>query len=658
MKWFAIQAARMQGGLAKELLVALGASALVLAAVFGTFLYVEELSIRSREIAGAQVRLAMTSDMIAREFEQVRSHLHYLAGSRLAAQFFERTDAQARADIESDWLRFAESTDRYDQLSLLDAGGREVLRINQAHGERPVAVGASELQDKSDRYYFRDAISLASGAVYVSPLDLNVEGSKIEQPHKPALRFAMPLYRDGRLRGLLVLNYRARRLIDAVRTELDSPMSRAMLLNAQGYWLAAPDPADEWGFMLENGRTMELRHPELWTEMRSGQRGRFQDSSGLYLYRTVYPLDIATAGAPLRQSGTARKAPGAGYSWILASWISPAAFVARYSALRRDVGLLFLVALGLVLPLAAYAALARARQRKAKRDLRLASRVFEATGDAVLVTDRQFRIIRANAAFTTLTGWEFAEIAGQEPEAMFSPSRTPAGMGARIRAQLATGGWQGMLWLRRASNGEVPAWASVSQVVDARGLLRNCVLVFNDMTERMREEERVRILAERDALTGLPNRRLLDDRLGQAVARARRSDTRLAVLFIDLDRLKGVNDEGGHDAGDAVLQATARRLTATLRASDTAARLGGDEFVVLLDGVADRAVAQAVAHKLELAIEYPTEFAGRHYLVGASIGVRLFPEDGDSASALLHAADEEMYSVKARHRLDRAPVAA
>jgi diguanylate cyclase (GGDEF)-like protein/PAS domain S-box-containing protein len=471
------------------------------------------------------------------------------------------------------------------------------------------------------------------------------------------VRFAMPLFSDGRLRGLLVLNYRARRLIDAVRTEVDSPMSRAMLLNAQGYWLAAPDPADEWGFMLENGRTMELRHPELWTAMRREQRGRLQDSSGLYLYRTVYPLDMAPAGAPLPQSGTARKAPG-GYSWILASWISPEAFEARYSALRRDVGLLFLAALGLVLPLAAYAALARARQRKAKRDRRLASRVFEATGDAVLVTDSQFRIIRANAAFTTLTGWESAQIAGQEPEAMFSPSRTPAGMGARIRAQLASGGWQGVLWFRRAGSGEVPAWASVSQVVDARGLLRNCVLVLNDMTERMREEERVRILAERDALTGLPNRRVLDDRLEQAVARARRGGTRLAVLFIDLDRLKRVNDEGGHDAGDAVLQATARRLTATLRASDTAARRGGDEFVVLLDGVADRAVAQAVADKLELAIEQPTEVAGRHYLIGARIGVRLFPEDGDTASALLHAADEEMYSAKARHRLDGAPAVA
>jgi diguanylate cyclase (GGDEF)-like protein/PAS domain S-box-containing protein len=408
--------------------------------------------------------------------------------------------------------------------------------------------------------------------------------------------------------------------------------------------------------MLENGRTMELRHPEVWTAMRSAQRGRVQDSSGLYLYRSIYPLDTALSGAP--QSGSARKASSAGYSWILASWTSPVAFEARYAALRRDVGLLFIAALVLVLPLAAYAALARARQRKAKRDLRLASRVFEATGDAVLVTDREFRIIRANAAFTTLTGWAFAEIAGQEPEALFSPSRTPDGMGARIRAQLASGGWQGMLWLRRAGIGEVPAWASVSQVVDAHGLLRNCVLVLNDMTERMREEERIRILAERDALTGLPNRRLLDDRLEQAVARARRGDTRLAVLFIDLDRLKGVNDEGGHDAGDAVLQATARRLTATLRASDTAARLGGDEFVILLDGVADRAVAQAVAHKLELTIEQPTEFAGRHYLVGASIGVRLFPDDGDNAPALLLAADQDMYSVKARHRLGRAPAAA
>jgi diguanylate cyclase (GGDEF)-like protein/PAS domain S-box-containing protein len=350
---------------------------------------------------------------------------------------------------------------------------------------------------------------------------------------------------------------------------------------------------------------------------------------------------------PLASPAQTEAVPGE-YSWKLVSWIPAEVFEARYAALRRDLVLLFIAALVLVLPLAVYAGILRARRGAAERDQRLAARVFEATSEAILVTDSKFRIIRANPAFTTLTGWDLSQIAGTEPEALLSRSPTPEGTCTQLKAQIAAGSWEGMLWFRRAGGGDFPAWASISRVADKRDATRNCILTLNDMTDRVRDEERVRAMSERDPLTNLPTRRLLMDRLEQAAARAQRSDTQLAILFINIDCFRQVNDRGGPDAGDAVLKETARRLTSALRVSDTAARLDADEFIVLLEAIGDYAAAQAVARKIVAAIERPVEFGGHHHSVGASVGMKLFPEDGNNAALLLRAAEREMRAAKAQ----------
>lgn len=634
-----------RGKLVLWLIISLAASVSVLAATFGTVLYKEQGSIRGQRIVAEESRVSLASDAIAGELRTVRSHVRYLAGSQLAARLLDAADERARADIEQDWIQFARSVDLYDQLRLLDSRGREVLRIKHPVGEEPAAVARGELEDKSDRNYFRNAVGLAAGALYVSPFDLDVEGNRVAKPFKPMLRFATPVSRGGRALGVLVLHFRGQRLIDAARASIDSKSAQLMLLNSKGYWLAAPNPQDEWGFMFGDDRTLALRNPELWKAIGRGSDGRFTDADGVYLYRTIYPLADAEKSA----AGSAAGVLSREQSWKLVSWIPTATFEERYSALRRDLTWLFVAALVLVLPLAGYAAIVRGRQRTVHRDLRLAGRVVEATRDAVLVIDRKFRIIRTNPAFTKLTGWEFSDVAGREPETLLSPSRIPQETGAPWRTHLENG-WEGMLWFRRAGGADFPVWASISQFSDKANAMRNCILVLTDMTERVREEERVRTLSERDELTALPNRRLLTDRLQQAVIRAQRADTQLAVLFIDLDGFKRVNGEGGHDAGDAVLKATAHRLTAAIRATDTAARLGGDEFVVMLDGPADRTAARAVASKLAAAIEAPIEFAGRTYSVAARVGIKLFPEDGRSASALLRAADREMYTAKVRRQ--------
>jgi diguanylate cyclase (GGDEF)-like protein/PAS domain S-box-containing protein len=636
------------------LIVSLAVSIFVLAATFGAILYKEQNNIRGERIAAEDMRVSLASAAVVEELSNVRGHVRYLAGSQLAAGLLDATDERARIDIEQDWIAFARSMDVYDQLRLLDLRGREVLRINHPAGGDPVVAARGQLRDKSDRAYFRDVVGLAAGAIYVSPFDLNVEENRIEKPYKPVIRFATPVSRGGRALGVLVLNFRGQRLIDAARASIDSKTAQLMLLNSKGFWLAAPKPEDEWGFMFGDEHTLARRNPKLWQAIGRTKEGRFADADGVYLHRTIDPLAKGERSAAGDRSGATEASPSE-HSWKLVSWIPTATFEARYATLRRDLGLLFIAAFVLVLPLAAYAAVLRVRRGAAERDRRLAARVFEATGEAMLVTDRKFRIIRANPAFMNLTGWDLSQIAGSEPDALLSRSRTPEGTCTQLKAQVAAGSWEGMLWFRRAGGGDFPAWASISRVTDKRNGTRNCILTLNDMTDRVRDEERARAISDRDPLTGLPTRRLLMDRLEQAAARTQRADTQLAILFINIDRFKQVNDRGGHDAGDAVLKETARRLTSALRVTDTAARLGADEFIVLLEAIGDYAAAQAVAGKIVAAIEQPVEFGGQRHSVGASLGIKLFPEDGNNAVLLLRAAEQEMRAAKARPQGARIP---
>ncbi|MDA0191014.1 MAG: EAL domain-containing protein, partial [Proteobacteria bacterium] len=212
-----------------------------------------------------------------------------------------------------------------------------------------------------------------------------------------------------------------------------------------------------------------------------------------------------------------------------------------------------------------------------------------------------------------------------------------------IRTQ---GSWQGEIW-NRDKNGRVfPEWLSVSVVRDAHGEVDHYVGLFTDISERKRAEERIRHMAEHDALTGLPNRVLLGDRLSQAIAAAQRERRVMALIFLDLDRFKNINDSLGHQIGDRLLQAVAGRIVGTLRGSDTVSRPGGDEFILLLPEIAHPDAAARIAEKLIEALARPCVIDGHELAVTASLGISIYPEDGEDAETLIRNADTAMYHSK------------
>ena len=279
---------------------------------------------------------------------------------------------------------------------------------------------------------------------------------------------------------------------------------------------------------------------------------------------------------------------------------------------------------------------------------RLAATVFETVLEAVVVTDAEQRIIAVNPAFTRITGYPAEEAVGADFSLLASGYHSEAFYQAVQQSLVTRGRWEGEVRNRRKTGEIFVAWLSINQVRDDAGQGLYLVTGFSDITEYCAEADRISHLAHHDLLTGLPNRALLLDRLGQGLHQAHREGGQLALLYFDLDKFKPVNDTLGHTVGDRLLQALAARLLGEGRAADTLARLGGDEFVVLLPVITNGRAAATVAEKIRLAVEQPFQIDQHQVNVSASIGIALCPEHATDAEGLMQCADRAMYRAKAQ----------
>lgn len=285
--------------------------------------------------------------------------------------------------------------------------------------------------------------------------------------------------------------------------------------------------------------------------------------------------------------------------------------------------------------------------RQAGLDGRMAQAIFENVGQPVVVTDADARILMINPAAAAVTGFSAEEALGQRPSLWRSDRHDKAFYERMWQAVIENGQWIGEIWNRNKAGEAFPVLLSVTAIRDPSSHATRYVGIYTDITERKRSEAEMWRRANFDPLTGLPNRMLLYERLDRSLARAVRESTRLAVLFIDLDGFKPVNDQYGHQAGDVVLGALAARMQLKLRDSDTVSRLGGDEFVVLLQSVGSNEEVLHVAEGLLTAVEAPVEYEERLIYLSCSIGIAFFPENALSREALMVCADAAMYRAKA-----------
>ncbi|MFC0676978.1 EAL domain-containing protein [Lysobacter korlensis] len=286
--------------------------------------------------------------------------------------------------------------------------------------------------------------------------------------------------------------------------------------------------------------------------------------------------------------------------------------------------------------------------RSAERERRVASEVLRSMAEAVAVFDRDFTFVSVNPAFARMTGYSDTEVIGRPTRVLDSPQHD-AELYRHMRAELERlGHWSGELWQRRKDGSEFLCWLQASAVEDTGDSRDLYVAVLADVTDQKRAEQELRYLANYDTLTSLPNRTLLSERLSRAIVRARRHDTKIALLFLDLDRFKDINDSLGHATGDRILRAAASRLQQIVGPQHTVARLGGDEFTVVLERIGSAEQAEQVAAEIIRAFGAPLDIDDRQDLaISPSIGIALYPDHALVPTDLLKHADTAMYQAKA-----------
>jgi diguanylate cyclase (GGDEF)-like protein/PAS domain S-box-containing protein len=289
-------------------------------------------------------------------------------------------------------------------------------------------------------------------------------------------------------------------------------------------------------------------------------------------------------------------------------------------------------------------------RKKADERLRQSAQVFESTSEGVIITDARGKIRAVNKAFSNVTGYGEEEVIGRSPRLLRSGKHDRRFYASMWTSLEASGRWQGEIWNRRKGGEVFPEWLNISAVRDEQGAVTHYAGVFSDITNIKRSEQLLDYLAHHDALTDLPNRLLCAARLEHALERVRRLGKQLALLFLDVDRFKNINDTLGHPAGDEVLKTVARRLLSCVREEDTVARLGGDEFVAIVEEVAEPQDASLLAQRIIDTVSEPFELEGHETFVTVSIGIVLYPADGRNARVLLKNADTSMYQAKAQGR--------
>ncbi|GAB7549027.1 bifunctional diguanylate cyclase/phosphodiesterase [Cupriavidus sp. 8B] len=567
---------------------------------------------------------------------------------RLLHDAAERTQAQARAfgayskssilrlsefllDLRASWLvgqpgfidmvRERENlvVDLSFQVSVIDKHG---LLIYSSIA--PPASG--EKVDLSGREHFR--VHQNAGGRDMLFISDPVKG-KVSR--KWSIQFTRPILRAGSFDGVIVVSVSPEQFASFAQTFTNRDGEVASVIKTSGQVIARV-PALEGTL----ARAVSNR-PYLASE--SPQSGSYRAVSGSEGVERVFGY---------------YRVPEFGLNFVVGE--SVGLVLAPYEVYRR-VALAGAIASTLLLGLLYYSLLrSMAERRRHMEEMRLASLVYSSSSEAMVVTSLDGTIIDVNPAFAAATGYTVEEIKGRSGYSV-SGAGNAAGLVERLRATVAAKGrWSGEFSIRRKDGSEFPAYLTVDTYLAHAYGERRRVALIHDMTEKRQAEEVIRHQANFDALTDLPNRRLFFDRLEQEIEHSRGMQDALALLFIDLDRFKEVNDTLGHDQGDQLLLEAARRIAASVRASDTVARLAGDEFTVILPAVGDAGVAGVagvaggIAQAILERIAAPYHLAGELVVVSASIGVATYPKDADNAEALLVCADQAMFAAKEEGR--------
>ena len=619
-------------------------------------LYEKADSVRIAQVQRLSYASHLAKDFVNEELTQAIEHTKIIAKNLAIQADFN----QATLDKPNEvcltlmglaWQTIANESTQFDQIRWIANNGTELLRINYASAGA-YRVPANELQAKADRYYVTAGLALPPDSVYLSPLDLNIEQQAIEVPYKPTIRIVSPVFDAlGHRQGMIVINYLATEMLQHLQRVHRVNGMEFWLLNQEGYWLTHSDESQAWGFMLgQPDHRVEVRYPQLAHALKQAQSETVIDDR-YYVHRLqpihnnrIMSSDGLSEGGSLSAQGFTHAQD---YYWWLVSFTPQETYrTLVLSELRDTVIVAFML---LLLSWYAGHIFAKARQieRQQTTQLRLAASVFTHANEGIMITDVNSVILDVNEEACRITGYAREELLGQKPK-LLSSGRYDHAFYEAMQADLRRKGhWYGEIWNRRKTGELFAEFLSISAVYDNDGEIHHFVALFTDITVEKQYQHQLERIAHYDPLTNLPNRLLLADRLQQAMALSLRTETEMAVIFLDLDGFKGINDDCGHEKGDQILIDVAHALNDNTRVEDTISRFGGDEFIIVMPNFTDRTALSLVMHNIMTAIERKVVCNGHENGLSASLGITFYPQaDPVDADQLIRQADQAMYLAK------------
>ncbi|TNF38553.1 MAG: PAS domain S-box protein, partial [Gammaproteobacteria bacterium] len=390
----------------------------VLSFSFIAYLILEHQHEESRMASNEKIQIELARVSLVRDFENVLPDIATMANEIHLRQFIEQGDSASRQQVINEFVSFLTQKRSYGMARILNAKGREVIRISYDHGKTDITP-EQNLEDKSNRQYFRDSINLGINELYISPIDLNVEDKKVQLPFHPVIHFAMPLFnQSGNKWGVIVFNYLAEPMLRHFDEMLAGTAGHVALLNSDGFWIRSHKREREWGFMFGRTETFGDRHPDIWQIIRETHFGQTLNDDGLFTYATVYPIQLIGGYSKDEVEDTHvghHHIDPTSYAWHVVSDIpSSALYQHVYDHIYGILGFvwIFLIlsgAYGSHIACRSFAERASLRQMK-----ELHSKIYSTTTDGILITDPNSNIVAVNNAFTDITGYSENEVLGKK----------------------------------------------------------------------------------------------------------------------------------------------------------------------------------------------------------------------------------------------------
>lgn len=600
------------------------------------------------------LQLDLASKSIVRDLQNILPDMEILVNDSYMQNYISSDTPASKKKLEQALNTFSRSKRIYKQIRFLDNAGLEKIRI--VYNENNASIIHSEIyQNKSDRYYFRESKSLGRGELYISPLDLNIENDIIEIPHAPTIRFVMPVFNiNNVMQGIIALNYDASNMLNHFDEMLEGSYGHIALLNNESYWLRSHKKHREWAFMFNKDIRFNQKHPDEWDVIKSNNKGQIKSDDGLFTFVSIYPLKLIggydKAGNSPEHSTHHHIDPEL-YAWKVISDVPKSTLKKILS--NKIFGLTGTIWLsGVILSFIAswYLTLSYIDRKKLRNQIDLHAKIYDSSTDGIIITNTNQEIIDINQAFEEICGYSRDEIIGNHPS-MFSSGRHEGYFYQALWESLNKKGyWEGEITNRNKNGSIYTEWIRITAIKNSLGTVINYISLISDITHKKSNEAQLIKHAHHDPLTGVHNRLSFDERFKHDFQLAKRNDASLAVLYLDLDKFKPINDTYGHQAGDFILQNVTNKILNNIRETDTIARLGGDEFAIILTQVESRACIINFCINLKDIIRAKNVFDGKDIYVDVSIGYALYPDDADNEKELIAIADKEMFKDKRNNR--------